>query len=372
MADIPIHPKHGSYSASHRQKLAWEIKEEDWNRAIPEGRSLILQLKDQIPGTDTATLLVPDEHVGPYPGGHISIDYSGATFSTEWPGDVNRDQVEIQAAYSVRTNDGQFSVDIKNSDEVDDDGTGIFLCNSFSINPELLYDENRSFIVEAEIVVEMNLAKDDTKINLAKDDSAFGRSGEFVIAMKSLFSDEKNSDVVVIVGDKTFKCHKNILSARSEVFKNTLAHNTLESQSNTIVMQETPAQAVEDMLMYLYSGDVPDKPERFSIDLLHLAEMHQLLPLKEACVKNLMEGLTVSSCISTLILVDRYMPHDGDFREKVIVFIVCKAEEVVELEEWNQLVRSHPVLVTELTRAFVRGVGKHRCQWCILDYVTYA
>ena len=369
MANIPILPKPGPSSTSYRQKLSWEIKEQDWNRTVPEGRSLILQLNDKIPGTETATCHVPSEHVGLYPGGHIDIDDWGITFYTEWPSHVNIDHVNLQAEYSVRTNDGQFSVHVKSNGSEVDDG-GLYLCNSVSIKPELLYDENRSFIVEAEIVVEMNLAKDDSKINLTDNDSAVGRSGEFVTAMKSLFSDEKNSDVVVIAEDRTFKCHKNILSARSEVFKNTLAHNTRESQSNTIVMQEIPAKAVEDMLKYLYSGDFPDILERLSIDLLHLAEMHQLLPLKEACVKNLMKGLSVSSCISMLLLVDRYMPHDADLREKVKVFIVCKAEEVVELEEWNQLAETHPVMATELTRAFVRGVGKHRCQWCILDYDT--
>ena len=56
------------------------------------------------------------------------------------------------------------------------------------------------------------------------------------------------------------------------------------------------------------------------------------------------------------------MPHDGDLREKVILFIVCKAKEVVELADWNQLVKTHPDVVTELNRAFVRGKGEHRCQ----------
>ena len=152
----------------------------------------------------------------------------------------------------------------------------------------------------------------------------------------------------------------------SEVFKNTLFHNTLESERSTIEMKEIPAKAVEDMLKYLYSGEIPEDSS-LSIDLLHIAEMHQLQPLKEACVKNMMERLDVSSSIPILILVDRYLPHSDNTREKVITFIECKVEEVVELEAWDQLVNTYPTLATDLMRFFIRGKGKHRCRVCILE-----
>ena len=42
------------------------------------------------------------------------------------------------------------------------------------------------------------------------------------------------SDVVVVAGEEKFYCHKIILSARCEVFKNMLAPNTIESETNTI------------------------------------------------------------------------------------------------------------------------------------------
>ena len=133
----------------------------------------------------------------------------------------------------------------------------------------------------------------------------------FVKDVKSIFLDSKNSDLVVIAANEKFHCHKNILSARCEVFKNTLAPNTIESESSTIKVKEVPSEAVESMLKYIYSGEIPDDRELLTLDLLNIAEMYLLDHLKEACVKSLVERLEVSTCISTFIMADRYLPSGG-------------------------------------------------------------
>merc|ERR1719186_1659419 len=89
-----------------------------------------------------------------------------------------------------------------------------------TVNPTQLFDDSRFFIFEAELLVETN---DPNK------EDYFKKPNTFVKDMKTIFHDDQNSDVVIVVDDKTFKCHKAILSARCEVFK-----NTLESETNTI------------------------------------------------------------------------------------------------------------------------------------------
>ena len=123
------------------------------------------------------------------------------------------------------------------------------------------------------------------------------------------------------------------------------------------------------MLKYVYRRDLPEDPECLSSDLLHIANMHLLHPLVEACLKNIVDNLDVSSCISTFMLVDRYMPQDLNLREVVIMFMQCKAIEVVELEDWDKLVASHPALAKELVRALARATkDKHKCQFCLVSY----
>ena len=155
------------------------------------------------------------------------------------------------------------------------------------------------------------------------------------------------------------------------MFKNMLAPNTLECELNTIEVKEAPAKAVASMLKYIYKGEVCDDPEQLSVDLLNLAEMYLLDSLKEACLKSLMDRLDVSSCISTFIMADRYMPSRGDLKEIVIKYMKCKVEQVVALEDWKNLVVNHPSLATELMRALVKGSKeKHKCQFCVISNIN--
>ena len=92
------------------------------------------------------------------------------------------------------------------------------------------------------------------------------------------------------------------------------------------------------MLKYIYSGEVPDEQELLTLDLLNIAEMYLLDQLKEACLKSLVERLEVSTCISTFIVADRYLPSGGNLREMVILFMRCKGEEVVAMKDCHKYI----------------------------------
>merc|ERR1712096_274602 len=97
-----------------------------------------------------------------------------------------------------------------------------------------------------------------------------------------------------------------------------------------------------------------------TIDLLNAAELYQL---------NLLDSLDVSSCISTFIMVDRFFPHGGEVREKVVMFLKCKAEEIVDLEDCGKLVDNYPDLTKELLKIIgKRSKEKHSCQFCVVSY----
>ena len=147
-----------------------------------------------------------------------------------------------------------------------------------------------------------------------------------------------------------------------------LAHNTIESELNTIEVKEVPAEAVETVLKYIYTWEVPEDPAKLTFDLLQIAEMYLLDDLKEACWKSLVDRLEVPSCISTFILADRFNSGGGKLKEIVIKFMKCKAEEVVEVEDWDKLVDNHTALAKELMRAIVKGSKvNHKCQFCVLS-----
>jgi len=345
-----IFPESDKPAIYYKQKVSWKISEQDWN----SHDELCLRLKIAIPGS----------HHEVSPGGCIFLEKARVGFATFWPKDVENDKIRIFASFSLKTNDGGFSVNFKADYRYNtiaaNNAIGVYVQKMVKVKPENLYDEERTFTFEADLFVEMNDPEKDS----------FKMSDAFMEDIESIFQDVKNSDVLVRAEDQEFKCHKNILSARSEVFKNTLAHDTIESESNTIVVREVPAIAVEDMLKYIYTGKLPADPKRLTFDLLNAAEMYQIPSLKEACMQNLVESLDVPSCISTFILVDRFLPHGGEVREKVVKFMMCKAAEVVDLEACDKLVDTYPSLTKELMKAIGKkgSKEKHRCQFCVVSY----
>ena len=135
------------------------------------------------------------------------------------------------------------------------------------------------------------------------------------------------------------------------------------------MIEEIPAEAVKAMLKYLYSGEIPNDTKNLNSELLQIADMHQLHPLMEACLKTLVESLDLPSCISTFFLVDRYQPQNRGLRETVIRFMMCKSMEVVEEDECDKLVDSHPDLAKELLRAIASvSKEKQRCKFCVFSY----
>ena len=85
----------------------------------------------------------------------------------------------------------------------------------------MLYNEDWPVTVVADLRAEMKVRG--AEISSSKKFSNFGQEIKFI------FNEEASSDVKVIAGDEHFKCHKVILSARSEVCKNTLGPNTIET-----------------------------------------------------------------------------------------------------------------------------------------------
>jgi len=371
----PVLPNPEHAPVSYREKVSWTVKRVDLEGALqcedPESAGLFLYLKNYIPGTykceNDEGFMMPDgwpEEASP--GGIVIISKGLISLETFWPKDVDLDHIHTQVDYKLKTTDGKCTVEVKgevdrNIEFEEVDFNRLHILRLVSINHDRLCDKDGSFIVEADILVEI---KPDQAEN-----ASLKQPNSFVEEIKSIFKDEKNSDILVIAGDREFKCHKAILSARSEVFKNTLAHNTVESNTSTIVIKETPAQTVEDMLKYIYSGNVPKDSKSLTTELLHIANMYQLHMLVEACLKNMVDSLDVASCISTFMLVDRYVPQDRDLRELVIMFMQCKAMEVVEEEDWDKLMKGHPDLAKEIVKAMVSTTkDKHRCQFCVVTY----
>jgi len=321
-ANCPILPSSDS-QVDYHQKLSWKISEWDWIG----NKSIYLQLGTKIPGSFNSKKKkgTPLGWKGPYAGGFIRFDKDFIKFKTQWPKGFDHEKVGLAAVFSIK-------IDEKRSVKIECDQTKRSVdhkyCNTVSIgkavevNPSGIFEDDVDDELEKYFFLEAELKVTHSEATATGHDKDL-KPSKFKKDMETIFDDDKNSDVEVIAGGESFHCHKNVLSARSEVFKNMLGPDTLETKTDTIEMKEVGTEAVKNMLKHVYSGEIPEDTEILSSDLLNIAHMYLLDSLKEACLESLVKRLEVSSCISTFILVDRYESNGGKLKEMVIMFMKC-------------------------------------------------
>ena len=70
------------------------------------------------------------------------------------------------------------------------------------------------------------------------------------------------ADVDVIVGGRTFNCHKAILGAKSPFFKAAFVHDMKEKATGTMTVDGIDSETFSDMLVYIYGGNIERMEEK--------------------------------------------------------------------------------------------------------------
>ena len=133
---------------------------------------------------------------------------------------------------------------------------------------------------------------------------------------------------------KEFKAHKNILSARSPVFKAMFRHDTKEHKENRVQIADCNPDTVEEMLQFIYTGEAPRLKE-MAHSLFVIADKYQLERLKKMCEGALWEKLDVQNAVDTLLLA---ITHDlVELKRSCIQFITTHISKVMKTEGWGKL-----------------------------------
>ena len=92
----------------------------------------------------------------------------------------------------------------------------------------------------------------------------------------------------------------------------------------------------------------------------------QLETLKLVCGEVLISKLEISNSISSFILVSRHFNVNTSVRKMMDMFMRCKAEKVVECDDWENITEGLPILAKDLVRVMVKGGGSeiHGCWFC--------
>ena len=113
-------------------------------------------------------------------------------------------------------------------------------------------------------------------------------------------------DVKIVCNEKTFACHKAVLSCNSEVFKTMIRNKSLtEKQAAVVEINENDfnSETMEQVLFYFYHGNVQNN-EMINTDLLRAADKYEVVGLMDICAKYLESNLSLENALDVLVAAE--------------------------------------------------------------------
>jgi speckle-type POZ protein len=165
------------------------------------------------------------------------------------------------------------------------------------------------------------------------------------VELSKSFKNGNFADMEVVCQDKVFKCHQLMLSARSPVFRAMFLNNTVEASARKVEIEDLPPNILEAMLLFIYSGSVPNLAE-VAGELLAAAEKYQLDHLKALCEDELIQVTNLSNAIVHLQLGDTYQAKD--LKRRAMDLVAFNLKDMLNNPEWKEQLISQPDLLAEV------------------------
>ena len=117
------------------------------------------------------------------------------------------------------------------------------------------------------------------------------------------------------------------------MFEAMFSPNFKEGMENKVEVEDVAADVLEDMLIFIYGGEVGDLQGRAS-KLLVAAEKYYLEDLKKLCEESLCVNITVENVLAMIELADLH--NAANLRAAALKFIGENAKEVSSQKEWRE------------------------------------
>ncbi|ODM90499.1 Speckle-type POZ protein [Orchesella cincta] len=150
---------------------------------------------------------------------------------------------------------------------------------------------------------------------------------------RKMFKDSILTDIVITVGETTFKAHKAILSANSPVFAAMFTADMIEKEQNSVVITDFEEDVVKSMLQYVYSGEIGE-PNEQTPRLLEIAEKYNLDELKQDAEYAIAQTLNVFNAVEILMLA--HTQNASFLKSCTMNFINCNKDEVMKTKIFQE------------------------------------
>ena len=139
-------------------------------------------------------------------------------------------------------------------------------------------------------------------------------------------------DVTAIAEETQFPTHKVVLAAASPFFVSLLRSDMKEAKESEmeLTLKEATASVVEDVLEYIYTGNVEITDEEQARKLIATAEYLLIPSLKTISRRFLYERLTTENCLFTYFFAMNY--NCGELSQNSLQFINANFAAVMVTE----------------------------------------
>ncbi|CAL5049204.1 unnamed protein product [Urochloa decumbens] len=213
------------------------------------------------------------------------------------------------------------------------------------------YIKKDALAVECTITVLKELK--DTPLIPAKEEAPLP-SSDLHQHLGELLVSQTGADITFIVSGERFPAHKNILAARSSVFRAEFFGNTNGRGSQCVQVNDMEPAVFKAMLRFIYT-DIDEEPGMAATmprRLLAAANRYGLQRLKLICERKLSGGINVDTAATTLALAEQHSCLL--LKAKCIEFITGSPERldaVLATEGYKHLAASYPLALAELLKA---------------------
>ena len=184
-------------------------------------------------------------------------------------------------------------------------------------------------------------------VSFSPADPSVDCSGGLSNHLEGLFDSMQFSDVNFNIGGRDFPAHKNILSARSDVFAAMFHHPTKENLTNQIKIEDIEPDVFRELLRFIYTGRVQvDKLEVIAASLFIAADKYLLDQLKMTCQSHLLHHMSPENCVVLLSTGDLQNPTKP--LKEAAKFFRRLPSQVMATESWAKMEEENTRLLCQI------------------------
>jgi speckle-type POZ protein len=207
-------------------------------------------------------------------------------------------------------------------------------------------DESYTFCCEIFTHVKQKITPPGNHSDVSSD--AINCLNELSSHFEELFDSMPLSDVNFNIGGRDFSAHKNILSARSEVFAAMFQHPSKEKATNQIEIEDIEPDVFDQLLRFIYTGRVQvDKLEVMVACLFTAADKYLLDQLKLTCQNHLLHHMSPENCV---VLLNGDLKNPTELLKEAAKFFWRLPSQVMATARWEQMEEENPRLLCQIQK----------------------